>query len=249
MLVEKPFTLKVSEAEDLIDDAKQFDRVLMVGHVYLYHPVVVELKRRIDSGQLGRIYYIYSVRTGLGPIRSDVNAMWDLAPHDISIGTYLLDALPESVSAIGSSYLRKGVHDIVFLVIRFAGGILSQVHTSWLDPYKTRRLTIVGAERMVVFDDVDVFGKLKIFEKAITKSERAGDSFKFLLNVSDGDVIIPKIDAVEPLKNLCQEFIKCVRENRSPIASGENALQTLKVLEAAQKSLDGRGEPVPIDQS
>lgn len=245
VLVEKPLTLRYSEAKDLVKIAERMNKILMVGHVYQYHPVMTELKKRIGLGDFGELYYIYSTRTGLGPIRNDTNAMWDLAPHDISMILDLVGSIPKSVSATGSSYLRPNIHDVAFLNIKFRSNIIAQVHVSWLDPHKIRRLTIVGSKMMAVFDDVDVFGKLKIFKKNVTKSKQT-DGYEFLLSIADGDTIIPKIDSSEPLKNMCKSFLESIKSGKKPTTDGYNALSILRILESCQTSLDNQGKQIVI---
>lgn len=248
LLIEKPLTLKVSEAEALVKEADRREKILMVGHIYLYHPVMNELEKRIRRGDLGDLYYIYSVRTGLGPIRSDTNAMWDLAPHDISMILSIAGTMPETVTAVGSSFLQPGVQDLVFLNMKFSNGLMAQVHVSWLDLLKSRRLTVVGSKKMAVFDDIDISGKLKISEKNVSVSKNT-DSYEFLLSITEGDTIIPKIDVSEPLKNMCRSFLECLENGKQPTSSGQNALNILRVLEAGQASLDNQGVPTPVKKT
>jgi|TARA_Y100000031_G_C8213503_1_gene382155 predicted dehydrogenase len=245
VLIEKPLTLGSSEAKDLVKMAERMNKILMVGHVYQYHPVMIELKKRILQGDFGKIYYVYSTRTGLGPIRSDTNAMWDLAPHDISMILELVGSTPKSVSATGSSYLRPNIPDVVFLNMKFSSNVISQVHVSWLDPHKIRRLTVVGSKMMAVFDDVDVFGKLKIFKKNVARFKQS-DGYEFLLNIADGDTIIPKIDSSEPLKNMGKCFLESIKNGEKPITDGVSALSSLAVLESCQESLDNQGKTVEV---
>jgi len=245
VLVEKPLTLNVKEGEDLVKIAEDQKRVLMVGHVYIYHPAVQKVKDYIQNDELKDLYYLYSVRTGLGPIRRDANAMWDLAPHDVSIYLHLLDQMPKNVSARGASYLQNGIEDVVLLSMEFPRKIMGYAHVSWLDAYKMRKLTIVSKGKMIVFDDANSNEKLKIFNQGVATREPSTYG-EFLLQVRTGDIYIPKIESTEPLRNQCMDFIECIEKNVNPIANGEEGVKTVKVLEAAQRSLEKGGASVNV---
>ena len=245
VLVEKPLALSVSDGEALVKIAKDQKRILMVGHVYLYHPAVQKMKSYIKNKELEDLYYLYSVRTGLGPIRRDTNAMWDLAPHDMSIYLHLLDQMPKNVSARGASYLQNGIEDVVLLSIEFSRKIMGYIHVSWLDAYKVRKLTIVSKGKMIVFDDTNSNEKLKIFDQGVAMREPSTYG-EFLLQVRTGDIYIPKIESTEPLRNQCMDFIECIEKNVNPIANGEEGVKTVKVLEAAQRSLEKGGASISV---
>jgi len=247
VLVEKPLALRASEVEDLAAVAERREKVLMVGHVYLYHPVVRKMKEYVDSGLLGQVYYLYSTRTGLGPIRNDVNAMWDLAPHDISMCIHLLGQIPTSVSAKGGSYLQKGIEDVVFLTLEFPDGILAYIHAGWLDPYKVRRMTIAGKEKMLVFDDTDPIEKLRTLDRGALVSESPSSYGDFLLQVRTGDIHIPRVESTEPLKIQCSHFLECIERNQTPLTGAKEAHRVIRVLQAASRSLELRGSPVDIN--
>ncbi len=243
VFVEKPLALRVTEGQELVSLARKQGLRLMVGHLLLYHPAVQRLKAYIDSGELGEIRYIYSQRLNLGQVRQDENAMWSLAPHDISVALYLLDREPESVSAQGRDYLRVGVPDLVFLTMSFANGVLAHCHVSWLDPHKVRSFTVVGSKKMAVFDDMAGREKLRIFDQGVDFPEVGyGD----LHTLRFGDIYIPRIDMTEPLALECQHFLECVRDGKTPLTDGENGLAVLRVLTAAQQSLDREGERVVL---
>src|SRR4051812_4687878 len=198
VLCEKPLAATVAECDSLIAAAAAERRVLFTGHTFLFNPAVLRMGELIESGNLGRLLYAHAARTGLGPIRHDVNALWDLAPHDLSILSHLFGEEPVSVSATGQSFLREGVEDVVFAQLRFADGAIAGVHVSWLDPYKVRRVTAVGEERMVVFDDVALDEKLKIFDKgasyeSISESARGTEFGESRAVIRDGDIVIPKV--------------------------------------------------------
>lgn len=245
VFVEKPLTLNVLHAEELVQLAQQNNVKLMVGHLMEYHPAVEKLKQMIQNHELGNIYYLYSQRVNLGRIRKDENALWSLAPHDISIIMYLLESEPIDVSARGQSYLQKGVEDVVFLNMVFPDKIMAHVQLSWLDPHKIRRTTIVGSEKMAVFDDMDPSEMIRIYNKGVTSGVGYG-SFGESLSLRFGDVTIPYIKMVEPLRLECQHFIDCIKNNKQPRSDGIDGLRVVKVLRAAQESLDKGGIPISL---
>ena len=205
-----------------------------------------KLKDMIDSGELGDVRYIYSQRLNLGTVRKDENALWNFAPHDISVILYLLDLNPSDVSARGQSYLQPGVEDVVFLTINFGDEAMGHVHVSWLDPHKTRRITIVGSKRMAVFDDLEPNEKLKIYDKGAEVSTEY-DTFAEFVGLRFGDITVPYIRVGEPLRVECEHFLRCVRERQVPLSDGQDGLRVVNVLEAAGQSLGKNGAPVPID--
>ena len=248
VLVEKPLALDYGRAQELVDLARSYRKIIMVGHLLEYHPAVTEMKKRISRNELGKLWYIYSERLNLGKVRTMENALWCLAPHDISVILYLLDLTPIEVSAQGESFLQKEkrVEDVVFINIRFEDGVLAHVHVSWLDPHKVRKMTLVGSKKMMVFDDMESRDKLKIFNKGVIKNS-LDDRVEF--NIRYGDVYIPKIEWAEPLRLECLHFIECVEGNKIPRSDGEDGLRVVKVLEAAQESLDKGGIPVRMKKS
>jgi predicted dehydrogenase len=244
VFVEKPIALAVDEAEDLAALAEARGRVLMVGHLLMYHPAVARLKQMVDGGELGEVYYLYASRLNLGQVRRSENAMWSLAPHDISVALYLLGEEPQAVAAQGLTYLQSGIPDTVFLTLRFASGRAAHIHVSWLDPHKVRRITVVGSQKMAVFDDVDSTEKLRIYDKGVQRP--AYDSYGDSLSLRFGDISIPRIDMREPLRLECQHFIDCIINGQTPLSDGRNGVQVLRVLEAGQRSLERDGEPVAL---
>ena len=244
VFVEKPFTLNVAEAEELAELAEKKKRILMVGHLLEYHPVVRQLKSMIHKGELGSVYYIYTQRVNLGKIRKDENALWSFAPHDISQILFMLDMLPTDVSVRGQSYIQKGVEDVAFVSLFFENRIMAHIHLSWLDPHKVRRTTIVGSEKMAVFDDVEASEKLRIYHNHAepVQPKTYGES----IQVSFGDILIPRVQMTEPLKLECQHFIDCVRDRKEPLSNAQDGLRVVRILEAAQKSLEQDGVPVRI---
>ncbi|MFN2222135.1 MAG: Gfo/Idh/MocA family oxidoreductase [Chloroflexota bacterium] len=246
-LIEKPITLNSVDAYDLKQLADQRGLALMVGHTFEYNPAVRFLKELIDSGELGEIHYVDAVRVSLGLYQTRANVLWDLAPHDISILRYILDAEPVTVCAQGTCCVYEGVEDIVYAMLRFPGNVLAHMRLSWLDPRKTRQITVVGSKKMVIYDDVAALEKIKIYDKrvkAIPHNETFGD-FSFAYHY--GDLVIPHIQHKEPLRAECQHFLECIVEGKQPLSDGYSGLRVVKILEAAQASLEDHGRLVPID--
>jgi len=246
VLVEKPITLNSEDAIDLIRVAEENDRILMVGHTFEYNPAVRALRQMIVSGELGDIYYIDAIRASLGLFQTKANVVWDLAPHDISILRYLLDADPVSVNTHGSSCVQEGIEDIAYTSLTFPNNVLAHIRSSWLDPSKQRRITVVGSKKMAIYDDVEPLEKVKIYDKGV-KAIRHTDTFgEFSFAYHYGDVVIPYIRFEEPLRVQCQHFIDCVREGKQPRTDGYNGLRVVQVVEAAQASLRLEGQTVVV---
>jgi predicted dehydrogenase len=244
--VEKPFVLEVPHADELIAHARERQRVLMVGHLLEYHPVVIKLRDMIRSGELGQVYYIYAQRLNLGTVRGDENALWNFAPHDISSILFMLGMEATDVSARGQCYLQKGIEDVVFLDINFGDRAMAHVHVSWLDPHKTRKITIVGSRKMAVFDDLDANEKLRIYDKG-AQFNTDYNSYAEYVSLRFGDITVPYIKFMEPLQLECKHFLDCVRTRRTPVSDGADGLRVIKVLDAAQRSLRMNGRPVVLD--
>lgn len=247
VFVEKPMCLQVQQAEMLVNLARDRGRVLMVGHLMKYHPAVRYLKRYLDSGRLGDPLYVHSQRLNLGEVRKDENAMWCLAPHDISLVGYLLGKQPYEVCAFGQSFLRRPVQDTVFLLMRYDGGVLAHLHVSWLDPNKVRRITVVGSTQMAVFDDMEPMEKLRIYDKGVEFPNGDYPSPDAALSLRVGDIFTPSLEPQEPLRVECQHFVDCVRTRQRPITDGNEGLEVMRVLEAAERSLNLSGVPVSVD--
>ena len=247
VLCEKPLAATVDECRALCELAAAKRRVLMVGHVFLYNPGVQHLKVDLDRGELGRIYYMDATRTNLGPVRRDVGAIHDLASHDISIFNYLLGAMPADISATGGFFLQEKVEDIGFLTLRYPKGVVCHVHTSWLNPRKVRNLTIVGDHKMAVWDDMNNLEPIRYYDKGVT-ADHYSSFGEFQMILRDGAITIPKVKLYEPLMRQDQEFVDCVRAQRTPAASGEFGLAVVRVLEAALESLHQDGRTVKISK-
>jgi predicted dehydrogenase len=247
VFVEKPFTLNVRDAEELVELADKHNRVLMVGHLLEYHPVVHRLRSLIRSGELGPVYYVYSQRVNLGRIRGDENALWSFAPHDISQILFMLGMEPINVSARGQSYIQNGIEDVVFLSLFFENRIMAHIHLSWLDPHKVRRTTVVGQKKMAVFDDAETTEKLRIYDNHAEMPP--AKSYGEAIQVRFGDILIPRVEATEPLKLECQHFIDCVSSRATPTSDAQDGLRVIRIIEAAQRSMEQDGVPVPVKES
>jgi len=233
VFVEKPLALSVKDGEELVKLAKEKNKILMVGHLLKYHPSVRWIKKYLSSGEMGDIYYLYTERLNLGRVRSDENALFSLSPHDISVMLYFLDSDPVEVSARGEGYIHDGIEDVIFFTLRFGNKVLGHIHVSWLDPHKTRKMTLVGRKKMLIFDDVEEVKKVKIYET----------DYK---HIKSKIVVAPPLDLTEPLKLECLHFLECLRKRQSPLSDGMEGVKVLKVLEAAQISLKNSGKPVKI---
>jgi len=245
VLVEKPLAMRASDAEAVLAAARDADRTLMVGHLMLFHPAFERLEQLVRAGELGEVRYLYALRVNLGRLRRDENAMWSLGPHDVSMILHLLGAAPESVSARGGCYLQPGIQDVVFVNLRFPGGVLAQLQLSWLDPRKERRLTVVGSRKMIELDDVHAVEKLRIYDKGYDAPPTFTEYEEFL-SIRHGDTVIPSVPAGEPLRLEARHFLDCIESGSPPRSDGASALQVVRVLEAAQESLDSDGTPVPL---
>ena len=237
VLVEKPMTLNSSDAEDLVQLAHEKELILMVGHTFEYNSAVVALKKYIESGELGDIYYIDAARLNLGLFQRESNVLWDLAPHDISILLYLLGENPLSVSAQGMPCVFDGIFDVAYLHLAFPNKIPAFVHVSWLDPCKVRRVTVVGSKKMIVYNDVENEQKLRIYDKGVEAPAYTDGFGEFQCNYRSGDITIPNIRIVEPLRQECQHFLDCITSHTQPCSCGEDGLKVVKIIEAAQRSM------------
>jgi predicted dehydrogenase len=245
VLVEKPMATTGDDAEDLIGVAERMERILMVGHVFLFNKAVQRVRTYIDSGDLGRIHYLSMVRTNLGPIRLDVGAGWDLMSHDLSIANYWLGTEPESASAVGGTWINPGAEDAVFATLRYPGSVLLNVHASWLNPRKARDITVVGEKGMLTFDDMNLMEPVRLYDKRVTEqtvTAEVVDSFaSFRASIREGDITIPRISAGEPLKNECDHFLECVRTGQQPLAGGREGAAVVRALEAIDRSMRAHG--------
>ncbi|MCD4670347.1 MAG: Gfo/Idh/MocA family oxidoreductase [Actinomycetia bacterium] len=236
-LIEKPMTLDSRHAEILIELAANRNLVLMVGHTFEFNPAVQAVKEIIDSGVLGKIYYVDTVRVNLGLFQNHLNVIWDLAPHDISILRYLLGTEPTQVSACGSAFILPNIHDLAYISLQFPDNVMAHIHVSWLDPNKVRQITIVGSKKMLVYDDVAPLEKIRIYDKSVTRLPYTNTFGDFELSYRYGDISIPHINFTEPLRIECQHFVVSIINGTPPKSDGHAGLQVVKVLELAERSL------------
>lgn len=247
VLVEKPLTIKTDHAEDLVALAKAKQVTLMVGHTFLYNASVRKVKSYLETDKNSRIYYLYAQRTNLGPIRQDVNALWDLASHDVSIFNYLLDSKPLWISATGSKVLRKLHEDVGFVTLGYQDGVVGHIHVSWADPNKVREVVVVSSNQRIVFDDTKTMEPVRIFEKGVTlESDEAPTYGEYRFLMRDGNIISPKIEMSEPLKNQCSHFIDCVLEGKQPLTDGQSGVDVVQVMEAIDQSMAQNGIPIQL---
>lgn len=245
VFVEKPLALSVEKAMQVREAARRADRVVLVGHLMLYHPVVTRVRELLRSGELGQLYYLYSSRVNLGRVRQDENALWSLAPHDVSMIDYLLEELPVSVTARGFSYLQPGIQDVVFINLAFPTGEMANVHLSWLDPRKERRLTLVCSKKMVEFDDVTT-EKLRIYDKGYDRPPPF-TQFGEYLTIRQGDLHVPHVPMAEPLSVELRHFLECIQTGQVPLSDVDSGVRVVRVLAAAQLSLEHGGEPMTLE--
>jgi len=242
IFVEKPLATKAAEVDELARIAGEKKLVAMVGHTFIYNAAVRYVKKLIDAGDLGEIRYIYSQRLNLGRIRSDIDALWNFAPHDISIIQYWLnDRAPLSVSRQGMAYMQDGIDDVVFLSLNYPGKIMANIHVSWLDPQKVRKMIVVGSKKMVIYDDV-ADDKIAIYDKGIDRRAVLGENMDFdnprppEFNYRSGDILLPQIKFVEPLRVEAEHFLDCIKNQSPPLTGLAHAREVVSILEQA-----GRG--------
>lgn len=246
VLVEKPLTTRSEESEDLIQLAEDRNLLLLVGHTFLYNGGVRKVKEYMDEQH---VYYLYARRTSLGPIRLDVNAIWDLAPHDVAIFNYLLDSKPEVVSAVGAKVLHNHREDVGFISLTYPGGVVGHIHVSWADPNKTREVVAVCRDQRIVFNDLDPLERVRVFNKGvrIEPLEEPLSFGEYAFHLRDGDITSPAIPVSEPLKNQSGHFLHCVRRGEIAFTDAGQGLAVVRVMEAIDESVAQRGAPVTIN--
>jgi len=255
VFVEKPLAMSGAEAREVVAAAEGAGLTLAVGHLLVHHPGVAKLKELSLAGELGEIHYLYTNRVNLGQVRDDENALWSLGAHDVSVLLHLVGASPVAASAHGQCFIRPGVEDVVFALLRFESGIVAHMQLSWLDPRKTRRITVVGSDKMAVFDDMQPDEKVKVFDKGVAYPNGSGCnggawrppvSYGEYVQLRFGDTHVPRISSEEPLRIQCRHFVRCVRGLETPRAGGPEGVAVVEILEALQRSLDLGGEVVPV---
>ena len=246
VFVEKPFTHSFETSLELVKLAEEKNCVLMVGHTFEYSAAVNKIKEIVENGELGKILYISCIRVNLGLFQRDINVIWDLAPHDISIILYILGETPISVNSQGKAHFMPDIEDVATTTLNFKNGVIAFIHNSWLDPNKIRKTTIVGTKKMLVFDDIESQEKIKIYDKGVEVPPYYDTFADFHLAYRYGDIYSPRIEEYEPLRKLCDHFIECVHDRRPPHSDGYSGLRVVSILEAANKSLRMSGKAVPV---
>ncbi len=231
VLCEKPLTIHAAESAELAKLAAEKKLILMVGHVFLFNPGILKLKELMSSGEFGDSYYLHAQRTNLGPVRRDVNAVYDLAAHDIAIFNFLLGARPKVLSATGKCYLQKDIEDVAFISLEYPGNVLAHIHVSWLDPKKVRRITVVGKKKMMTWDDLSQAGPVEIFAKHVEPRPFYKDFGEFNMLVREGEVLLPNVNNTEPLKLQTDHFADCIVSRKKPVSDGESGVDVVRTLE------------------
>lgn len=247
VLCEKPLTLLQQEGQQLVELAAQQKKLLMVGHTFLFNSGIRQLKKYIQEGLLGDLYYAYSARTNLGPIRHDVNSVADLATHDIAIFNYLFESLPLNVSARGHACLQPGLEDVAFVTFSYPGHVMAHAHVSWLNPVKVRQITLVGSKKMIVWDDINVVEPIRIYDVGIMQEPFYQDFGQYQLLPKQGDTWIPRLFQQEPLKLEVETFLQAVRTGELSESTGQFALDVVQVLEAIEQSMQQMGVAVKME--
>jgi len=248
LFVEKPLANSVDNSLKLINLARSKNRVLMVGHTFEYTAEVDKIKEIVGSGHLGDILYISSTRVNLGLFQSDINVVWDLAPHDVSIMNYVLGAAPTAVNSQGKAHYKKGIEDVATMSLSYENGVIAFIHVSWLDPNKIRKTTCVGSKKMRVYDDVQVQEKIKIYDKGVEAPPYYDTYAEFQFSYRYGDIHIPRLEEYEPLRFELGHFTECIKNGTTPRSDGYSGLRVVSVLEAAEKSIKNAGKYVSISQ-
>lgn len=246
VLVEKPLASDSRQAQTLVEEAERRRLVLMVDHTFIYTGAVRKIRELITAGELGQIYYYDSVRINLGLFQHDVNVIWDLAVHDLSIMDYVLPARPVAVSATGISHLPGQPENVAYITLFFPERQIAHVHVNWLTPVKVRRTLIGGSEKMIVYDDLEPSEKLKVYDKGVTVGQHPEDVYELLVSYRSGDMWAPRFDTTEALRTEAAHFVECVTRGARPETDGEAGLRIVRIMEAAEESLRARGQLVEL---
>jgi predicted dehydrogenase len=248
LFVEKPMAASADQCRRLNDAADRGGRVVMVGHTFLFSPAVRKIGEYIADGRLGDVFYVSITRVNLGIFQKDVNVVWDLAPHDVAMLNHLFGATPKVVSANGRCYVQreKSIEDVAFVTLEYPGGQIANVHVSWLDPNKIRKMTFVGSKQMLVYDDVDPTEKIKVYDKGVEIQQHYDNFGEFQLRLRSGDIFVPRIDSVEPLKIEAQHFVDVIKGEAEAISSGHHGLEVVEILESACQSIRKDGQPIEL---
>ena len=246
VLVEKPMATSVREAEELVRLAESHGLTLMVDHTFVHSPAVLRIKEIVDSGELGDIFYIDSVRINLGLVQNDVNVLWDLAPHDLSIVDFLLGGLPRSVAAMGSCHTKADQEDVAYLNLDFGNSLLASFHVNWLSPVKVRHLIIGGSKKGLVYNDLNLWEPIKVYDRGVSIAEDPEARRGMLISYRTGDIWSPHVEQAEPLQNVVRHFADCIRTGTRPVTDGQAGLRVVRILEAAQRSIKAQGGRITL---
>ncbi|HEY6402985.1 MAG TPA: Gfo/Idh/MocA family oxidoreductase [Blastocatellia bacterium] len=246
VLVEKPMTSRVDEAEELVALAEKNGVVLMVDHVFVYSPPVLKMKEMVAQGRLGKLFFIDSVRINLGLFQHDVNVVWDLAPHDLSIVDFLVDRLPVSLSAYGTTHANHDIEDVAYLNLDYGAGLIANFHVNWLSPVKVRQMIIGGSERSLIYNDLHVDEKIKVYDRGIDVGEDPEQRHKAMISYRSGDVWSPNLATREPLSRMAEHFVSCIKSGQQPVSNGKTGVRIVKILDAAQRSIKSQNGRVNI---
>lgn len=246
VLVEKPLTAKVEEAEELVELARKHGKVLMVDHTFEYTAGVNKMKEIIESGLLGDILYVHCSRLNLGIFQRDINVVWDLAPHDLSVILYATGLTPRSVRTVGMKLLHPKVEDAAFVTLNCGDSASAVIHVSWVDPLKVRKVSVVGTKQMLVYDDLDPLAKIQIYDKGVDNPPHYDTFGEFLCSYHYGDIHMPRLQEAEPLNVMCKHFLECIEEGKTPRSDGESGLRMVRLLEASDKSIAANGAEISV---
>ena len=246
VFVEKPFTATAEEAECLLEEAERRRLTIMVDHTFIYTSAVRKIKELIDNGSLGQLYYYDSVRVNLGLFQHDVNVLWDLAVHDLSIMDYLIDASPTMIAATGMSHVPGRPENMAYLTCFFNNNLIAHFHVNWMAPVKVRQTLVGGSEKMIVYDDIEMSEKIKVYDKGIIVSQADDAVYQRHVGYRTGDMWAPRLDNIEALKIEAEHFVECLSTGRQPLSSGHAGLRVVRILEAATRSMKSHGQPVEI---
>ena len=251
VLVEKPLTANVAEAEQLAELAERQELTLMVDHTFVYTGAVRKIKEMVAGGELGDLLYFDATRINLGLFQDDINVVWDLAPHDLSIMDFVIARQPELVTATGSCHIKKGIENIAYVMLRFPDEFIAHFHFNWLSPVKIRHTLIAGSRKMVVYDDIEPTEKVRVYDSGVTTTQKTDQldreaAYRTLVSYRTGDVWVPKLDSTEALRYVCEEFLSAITEKRPPLTDGKAGIRVVRLLDAAQRSIDQGGQPVRL---
>jgi len=251
VLIEKPFTTNSREARELVELATKRGLTLMVDHTFVYTGAVRRIKEIVESGELGELLYFDSVRINLGLFQRDINVVWDLAPHDLSIMDYLVARQPVALTATGSCHVEAGIENIAYVMLRFRDSFIAHFHFNWLSPVKIRRTLIAGSRKMIVYDDIEPTEKVRVYDKGVTTNRIESDTdkeaaYQTLVSYRTGDVWVPKLDSTEALTHVCAEFLEAIAQARAPLTDGAAGLRVVRLLEAAQESINQGGKLIEL---